>query len=194
MFKSYAKKIASLLKTAKEIDNGQYDVYAYGFEVLLVLLFELVMVLAIGVLFNSIIQSIIFLMCYCPIRQFAGGYNVDSNKKSSIIFLVMFIIIVVIAKSIEIGSYRILIGVYSFVSFAGIFALSPVECRENLLNELEKKQYKKIARVFAGIVLIFIFIALEKNNMYTYAFYASSSLFWIFMMLVLGIIKNNSEN
>ena len=91
MFKSYASKITSFLIENKEINQDDYEVYKYGFEVLIAFIVNIAIVLSIGLLFNKIFYSIAFLICYCPIRQFAGGYHANNYTKCLLIFILIFI-------------------------------------------------------------------------------------------------------
>ena len=93
MFKSYASKITSFLIENKEINQDDYEVYKYGFEVLIAFIVNIAIVLSIGLLFNKIFYSIAFLICYCPIRQFAGGYHANNYTKCLLIFILIFIFI-----------------------------------------------------------------------------------------------------
>lgn len=92
MFKSYASKITSFLIENKEINQDDYEVYKYGFEVLIAFIVNIAIVLSIGLLFNKIFYSIAFLICYCPIRQFAGGYHANNYTKCLLIFILIFIL------------------------------------------------------------------------------------------------------
>lgn len=52
MFKSYASKITSFLIENKEINQDDYEVYKYGFEVLIAFIVNIAIVLSIGLLFK----------------------------------------------------------------------------------------------------------------------------------------------
>ena len=102
MFKSYASKITSFLIENKEINQDDYEVYKYGFEVLIAFIVNIAIVLSIGLLFNKIFYSIAFLICYCPIRQFAGGYHANNYTKCLLIFILIFIFIMKMKKAMVI--------------------------------------------------------------------------------------------
>ena len=89
MFKSYASKITSFLIDNKEIEQEDYEVYKYGFEVLIAFILNIAIVLIIGLLFNKVFYSIVFLVCYCPIRQFVGGYHANNYTKCLLIFILI---------------------------------------------------------------------------------------------------------
>ena len=93
MFKSYANKITSFLIENKEINKDDYEIYKYGFEVLIAFIVNTVVILSIGLLFNKLFYSIVFLICYCPIRQFAGGYHANNYTKCLLIFILFCVVL-----------------------------------------------------------------------------------------------------
>ena len=107
MFKSYASKITSFLIENKEINQDDYEVYKYGFEVI---------VLSIGLLFNKIFYSIAFLICYCPIRQFAGGYHANNYTKCLLIFILIFILTINTSSNVDSQIYTLMIFIISTLS------------------------------------------------------------------------------
>jgi accessory gene regulator B len=193
MFKSCGDKVTSFLVLNKQIDNNDYEIYKYGFKALIAFLVNIAIVIGVGIAFNRLIHSIIFLFCYCLIRQFAGGYHADNNRKRLVIFLCIFIITTLFSKYIYIKSYKEIVALISVISFIGIYILSPVECRNNPLSSKEINKYKKVSRFIAIIVIIYNLIILNNDRLYNYSIYISSALFWIFIMLFLGIIQNSSE-
>ena len=78
--------------------------------------------------------------------------------------------------------YTLMIFIISTLSYTGIFILAPIEHRNNPLTLREIKKYKKISRILAGVV--YILDKLRELSAYT-----CSSLFWINMMLCLGVLK-----
>lgn len=193
MFKSYASKVTSFLINNREIDEDDYEVYRYGFEVLIAFIVNIVIVLSIGLLFNKIFYSIVFLMCYCPIRQFVGGYHANSYTKCLLIFISIFILTLTINIDINTGFniYEILIFITSTLSYIGIFMLAPLEHRNNPLTLADVKKYRKISKILAGMVYILTLIFIRIETLKELSAYTCSSLFWINTMLCLGILKSS---
>ena len=108
MFKSYASKITSFLIENKEINQDDYEVYKYGFEVLIAFIVNIAIVLSIGLLFNKIFYSIAFLICYCPIRQFAGGYHANNYTKCLLIFILIFILTINTSSNVDSQIYTLM--------------------------------------------------------------------------------------
>ena len=57
----------------------------------------------------------------------------------------------------------------------------------SILREIKK--YKKISRILAGVVYILTLIFMEIDKLRELSAYTCSSLFWINMMLCLGVLK-----
>lgn len=85
MVESCANKITSFLICSKTIEEKEYDLYLYGFKTLIAFIVNIVVILFIGYILNRFKETALFLLCYCPIRQFTGGYHADNYKKMLII-------------------------------------------------------------------------------------------------------------
>ena len=82
MVESCANKITSFLICSKTIEEKEYDLYLYGFKTLIAF---------IGYILNRFKETALFLLCYCPIRQFTGGYHADNYKKCLLSFILIYI-------------------------------------------------------------------------------------------------------
>ena len=172
-----------------EILAENNKIYKYGFEVLIAFIVNIAIVLSIGLLFNKIFYSIAFLICYCPIRQFAGGYHANNYTKCLLIFILIFILTINTSSNVDSQIYTLMIFIISTLSYTGIFILAPIEHRNNPLTLREIKKYKKISRILAGVVYILNLIFMEIDKLRELSAYTCSSLFWINMMLCLGVLK-----
>ena len=175
MFKSYASKITSFLIENKEINQDDYEVYKYGFEVLIAFIVNIAIVLSIGLLFNKIFYS--------------GGYHANNYTKCLLIFILIFILTINTSSNVDSQIYTLMIFIISTLSYTGIFILAPIEHRNNPLTLREIKKYKKISRILAGVVYILTLIFMEIDKLRELSAYTCSSLFWINMMLCLGVLK-----
>ncbi|CEN30901.1 accessory gene regulator protein B [[Clostridium] sordellii] len=189
MIKSSANKVTSFLYYNNYIDSDKYDyeVYLYGFESIIALILNTVSILLIGLLFDRFMHTVVFLLCYYPLRQFTGGYHADTYEKCFFTFVVIFIATIFIANHLGYAEVRPLILLFSVINYISICLLSPVDHINNILTDVEKVNYKKKARLIATSVLLFIFVS---NN---YFIYSAFSLFWINILLNVAFIKNKGE-
>lgn len=189
MIKSSANKVTSFLYYNNYIDSDkyEYEVYLYGFESMIALILNIVSILLIGLLFDKFMHTIIFLICYYPLRRFTGGYHADTYEKCFLTFVAIFITTILIANNLGHGGLKPLIILFSVINWVGIWLLSPVDHVNNILIDEEKTKYKKKARFIATVILVFICIS--KN----YFIYSAFSLFWINILLNVALIKNRGE-
>ena len=181
MVESCANKITSFLICSKTIEEKEYDLYLYGFKTLIAFIVNIVVILFIGYILNRFKETALFLLCYCPIRQFTGGYHADNYKKCLLSFILIYI-----------GNVYF-IEVLMSLSYIGIYFLSPLEHRNNPLSKKEKLKYKKIAMLLISGVLLFSIIGINFNLTYRCSIYVASVIICIFTMLILGMIKQLRE-
>ncbi len=189
MIKSSANKVTSFLYCNNYIDSAKYDyeVYLYGFEILVASILNSVAILLIGLLFDRFIHSVVFLICYCPLRQFAGGYHADTYKRCFFIFICIFLLTIFLSNNLGNIGLRHLIILFSTLNCISICILSPVEHVNNPLTDVERIKYKKNTRLIT--ILIFLFIVINKN----YFIYSAFALFWINIMMNIALIKNRGK-
>lgn len=193
MIKSLSNKITSFLVCNNSIDNEDSEICSYGLEVLISSLINLVIVLFIGFILAKFIQTVVFVACYCSIRQFSGGYHASSHWKCIFTFLCMYIVTVFIVgnmDSIYLKSEVLLIGGLNWIS---IFILVPVEHINNPLSDIEKIKNRKSARVIATLILVGILLGICLDSVYEYAIYSVLAICWVNFMLILKIVKNKGE-
>lgn len=186
MIKSNASKVTSFLFDNNYIDNIKYDyeVYLYGFEILIASILNLATTLLIGVIFDKFIHTIVFLICYCSLRQFSGGYHSNTYKNCYITFILIFISTILIANHLDSINLKPLIILFSVLNWICICLQGPVEHINNPLTYLEFIKYYRYVIFIATLVLLFIVI----NN--KYFIYSSLALFWINILMNIEFIKN----
>ena len=189
MLKLCANKVTSILIHNDAIDKEDYELYSYGFETLVAFIVNILVILSIGLIFNKFRQTLLFLACYCPIRQFTGGYHAVNYRNCLLVFITIFLINIVILQNTRIYSLNEIVMLLAFISYIGICFLAPIEHRSNPLSHKEKKHYKKIAITLTSIILIFSAIGINFKTTYEYSLYSISAIVWIFIMLNLAIIK-----
>ena len=138
-------------------------------------------------------ESFLFLLCYCPIRQFTGGYHADNYKKCLLSFILIYIGNVYFIEVLMNKKVDYIIIVLMSLSYIGIYFLSPLEHRNNPLSKKEKLKYKKIAMLLISGVLLFSIIGINFNLTYRCSIYVASVIICIFTMLILGMIKQLRE-
>jgi len=194
MVESCANKITSYLIKKETIDADDYELYQYAFETIVALIMQLSTILIIGFALNRFTETLLFLVFYCPIRQFSGGLHAENYKRCLLFFITIYITnIYLMNKLISMKSTTAII-VLAFISFIGIYFLAPQEHRHNPLSSKERKKYKKIVIYLCSILLVISIVCFNFTITYEYAMYLSSVIVCIFIMLILGLIKKGVTN
>lgn len=186
MFKNLSYKFADILVNNEVIENEDFEIYRYGFETLIYFIVNISVALFIGIIFNKFIHTIIFLSCYCTLRQFSGGYHARNYTECTLTFVVIYLITIFIDNNLDINNYRYLLILFFILSTIVIYKLAPLEHRNKPLSEDEKKRYKKVVTKLTSFIGIILIISLVYNIFEEYIIYSLFAIVWISILLLIG--------
>ena len=118
------------MKTTGNVDEEDKEIYLFGFYQGLIFLLNLVTALLTGIILDMFLESVLFLICFIPLRIFAGGYLIAFLQKN---MGVEAIALYIIATCI-------------------IWKLAPVQDKNKPLDLDEQKKYRK--RVHSLLIII----------------------------------------
>lgn len=160
--------LAKLIFRGNE-DEEKLELYGFAIYIVLSTLIHLGTMLIIGWIFGMIAESIILYTSFIAIRKFSGGYHAKTPLRCYF-FSVITIVISLIIMRCELTYNSEIIFLVSvllaLISIIVITVLSPLDNENKVLNDHEKKIYKKIS-VFNTILLFIIsLIVLSFNQSY----------------------------
>lgn len=134
-----------------------------------------------------LLESIIFLIFYGVLRTIAGGYHARTQNACYILSILLMVVVLIMLKTFPWNT--IICCILTILSISVIFILAPVQDENKLLDETEKKIFKKLSRVISLLYgfIIFLLFLLNKNEL---AYCVVISLFTISIMLIIGEIRN----
>lgn len=186
-FAKISHKIGNHLVRSGIVREEDAEIYIYGINQILVSVLNVSSALIIGLILGMLLESIIFMAAYIPLRSFAGGYHAKTPLRCYILSLIMITVVLSGIKYLHTAN----IFYYSVLAAAvlTVLLLSPVEDKNKPLDEIEKKVYKKSVVIIGTIefVICFIFKVINLNSSciaVTYSFIMLS------VMLIAGKIKN----
>ena len=165
------------------ISQSDKEIYQFGFEVTLLKCAHIITMLLIGLAFHMLVEAALFLVAYSSLRIYAGGYHSKSRLRCYIISCFMMCAVLLIAKQQQFNPTLFLCA--AFVSMCIIFLLSPVENRNNPLDDTERKHYKKRTYII-GFVQLFFLVLFFFLGLYTYLIILSLSIFALSLMIIIG--------
>ena len=186
--KTLTDKFVNNLIVKGIIKDEDKEIYSYGFRQMLVIILNLFTVLVLGIIFNQLIESILFMITYIPIRVYAGGYHARTHIRCYIFSFIMLLVVLYILK-IQLISALLTVLILTLISSFTIILLAPIEDENKPLDELETKIYSKRAKrnLLLVILLLCLMLILNKFNLATCI---CISLVCNIFMLILGKINN----
>ena len=159
-----SKKITNLLVQSEIISAKDKELYEYGLHQGFILLINIFTTILLGWIFNMIIESIVFLVAYIPLRSYSGGYHAKTPFRCYILSVVMISVALLVVRS----SIWNLISVTSVTVIASgiILLLAPVEDKNKPLQQNEREEFKKRTNILLGVLLglIILFWFVEKQQ------------------------------
>lgn len=186
MFKKLANKITNILIENEIIEKNEFEIYTYGFEMLIYFIVNISIALFIGIIFNKFIHTIIFLSCYCTLRQFTGGYHARNYIECTLTFVLIYLSTIFISNNIYIDKYILIFMLISSIII--IYKISPLEHRNKPLNIDEKKHYKKIATKLTLVISSISILCIEFNIFKEYIIFSLFAIVWITILLFIQLI------
>ncbi len=144
MFGDYAERIIERLILNEAIPGEDKEIYRYGIQQGIIALLNLGTTMVIGMAFGMLLESVLFLAAYIPLRSFAGGYHAKTAVRCYFFSIVMMSAVLWVMRCVIYSG--LICGCLTVIFGSIICILVPVEDRNKPLDDLEKKVYGKRAR------------------------------------------------
>ncbi len=173
MIETLAKKITTAFIKNSIIKSEDSEIYNYCFETTIFTSIGYLLLLILSIIFNEFLVSFIFLFTFIIFRKTCGGYHAKNYSICSLMSLLSYLFLILIAKKIDIifnVSYFLLI-----IGLLIILILSPIQDNNKPFTDKQYKRFKIISKVLAAI-FIFVFTILElseKHNLLINKYYFS---------------------
>ena len=157
--------VISWLIQQQAITEEDREIYTYAVDNMVFLLMPLAMVLVIGGIIHTIRQGIVMIIPFMLLRKFSGGYHAKTLFRCMIISCLLLFLCMEITIHI---SYSWNILMFAGIAGSSLIIQSPIDSENKRLEEVQKRQYRKIVCGFVMFFLALIFI-LWKLNAQKYA-------------------------
>lgn len=130
------------MKTACDVPEEDKEIYLFGFHQGLIFLLNMATALFTGIILDMFLESILFLLCFIPLRIFAGGYHAKTQFRcyvlSTITTFVLLYLIGFLQENLGVETMALYI-----VSACMIWKLAPVQDKNKPLDADEQRKYRK---------------------------------------------------
>ena len=183
-------KITSYMVNNRIIPAEDSAIYEYGLQQGFILLLNIVTMLLLGLLNHMLLESILFIFAYSPLRTFAGGFHARTQMRCYLGGIVLTQAVLLAIRFIPQQLPGLLL--LAAFAFAIIFALAPVADSNKPLTVKEKHVFRQKAHRLLFVVLTVAVILLSLH--YTQAAAAIIiSLDALAIMLLLGYPQRPAE-
>lgn len=144
MINSISEFIAKRWVYKSVISEEDYELYHYGWFVILSDLWLFFVTLTIGIFFNITIPSIVFFVTFFVIRRFAGGFHAKTELHCQIISLSFLFLSLVGIKYMLFEIESIYLIIINMICVIILPIISPADTPQKVLSSKEKKKFKII--------------------------------------------------
>lgn len=190
-----AKAITNYCLKNELIEEGKSEIYLYGFKLIIADIINYAIVILLGMLFGEVLESAVFLICLCGLRQFSGGFHAKSFWLCRLSMIVTFLLVVIISDAVwktdVSAAMAILINVCSVLAIS-IFA--PIENINKPMTD-EQRHSNKIKSILTSIFLSCISIVLMMCDIKS-GVTISITLLAVVVLMIIGMAmkKGGKEN
>ena len=173
------------------ITRNEYDIYLYGFELLISTIINGMSIIMISLFMGCFFGGILFMIAFIPLRITTGGYHA---KNHFLCFLTINITFGILLLCIRLVSIDNAIPVSLFIvlfSSLSIWGFAPVGNKNKPLSYTQVNYLKTKSLYFATInMLLLIFLFIFPNALFLLLIYYYSGVFAASASLIVAYIKN----
>ena len=179
------------MQLSKGLDDSEKDIYIFGLYQGAILLLNICTALIIGVILNMFLEIVVYLICFIPLRIFAGGYHAKTQLRCYIMSSVTTVFILLGIRYLQ--QYN---SIWEFIcyvlAFGIIWRLAPVaDANKPLLDEEQISYRKKVRRnlVFLTAIAVLFYFLREPMVMAD----IEISVCFLSIILIMGLYKNKKN-
>lgn len=189
MLKKFSNKIANQLIIMGIFMEEDRVIYQFGLEMLFLNVFNMLTAALIGILMGQLLESVVFLALFIPLRCHAGGYHAGNPLYCYFLSNAVIVFILLLLRTppemMERG-----VGLILLILSSGMAAfLAPVENSNKPLDEVEKKVYGIRTRVVIALE-VFIGLICYVTAFYKGVWIITLTIVLMMMTEILGLLQN----
>lgn len=195
MIYELSTKITKKLVKKDVIQEENADVFNYGFEIILSSLLIFSSMLVLGIVFQCLVEVIVFIVFFSSLRVQAGGYHAKTHMQCFAFFaLSCFIAILMTKLLLGYDKNYIIIILILIESCIIIMTYAPIDTVNKPLTDAEKIKYrrKSIITVIVQTTIILVLGGVYSNTLQAYYMVAAFAVL-IEAVTVLPIINKGRK-
>ena len=194
MIEQVTQKLLNFLLKQNQLsdDPEEISVYKYGLEITISSLLNFVLIIAIGAISGNFLESMLFLLCFVPLRQYTGGFHANTYFKCNLYFCICFSVLLFIYNLTKNLCSLPCVIILDLISILLIAYFCPIDNANKRVVETDKKKYKVIAVVIScviSVVGILLLVVFNKN----YGIIMPYTLLLVVVLVIISIINERRK-
>ena len=171
MYKKISQIITQKFVTLGIISEDDYEIYKYGFELLIALLSTTIVIILISIFINKFVETILYLVGFFSVRVICGGYHAKHHYTCFVATISSYLLFLLLNICFSSKPYLSLVtGVMTIVSLILIIAFAPIEHPNNPMTEYRKSRNRLLSFILSIIICLVYFVALFFESTLLYVF------------------------
>lgn len=169
MYKKISQIITRKFVTLGIVSEDDYEIYKYGFELLVALLSTTLFIILISIFIDKFVETILYLIGFFSVRAICGGYHAKNHYTCFVTTIFSYLLFLLLNVYFSSKLYLNLVtGVMTIVSSISIISFAPVEHPNNPMTEYRKTRNRSFCRLLtiAICIIYFVSLILEKTSPY----------------------------
>ena len=152
MLSKTANYLARRLLNNNVIKEDSFDIYVYGFELLISFLFSTLLVIVSGIIIGKLLETLTFLVVFIFLRSYSGGYHAKKYSICTIVTLGVYAVVILLSSFVNVNiMFYLLLGIVGFIL---LFLWAPIENPNKEITDKRKILYKWISILLCVIFLV----------------------------------------
>lgn len=176
------------LKSKGVVSERDVPVVLYGLKLLLITLVEFVSVILLAIWCGNFLEGIFFLLGFCPLRLYTGGYHAKTPTRCYFIMVVVYVIFSFLLVFTPIEMYRIFELIVGIFTFCTIYRFAPIihENKKTYPDELYRYRRISINICLMDLLLLIVSTLVMPTNVYGFSFSLGIATVSFFIAVVIG--------
>lgn len=153
---SISGKLAKKAASSGAIDKQDVAIYAYSYQMLLMTVLLWASAFTIGLIFRQLWGMLLFMLCFVPLREYAGGIHIQSRLLCYVSTVFVFIIVAgTVYVPFILGLRNVLLALLP-ISCTALLILAPQEDDNKPASANEHRHFKRMTRIILAVEIVLI--------------------------------------
>ena len=190
---SLANSITNYYIRKNIIPEEKAEIYCYGFKLIIADIINYAIIIALGLLVNKVLDSIIFLVVLCGLRLFCGGFHARTFWLCRTSMVLTYTSVIVLSELMKHTENIIVVStLVNFLCVLFLCVFAPIE-HENKPLSKEQKKSNKYKSIVASSVISIIAVILLYNNIKS-GVTVSITLLAVIVLMIIAMFQGKEEH